>query len=641
MKTCSATALWRRGVFPLLVVVMVVAGLLRPVMSADPASQPQRPTRPVGFPPPPTMGPSTPSKSSPTSLPEVEVTPIEALEAAQPPGVGAPKLQPVPPSESNDPELRLPGLAGPVGSTPTPSPEVQARFAKYVDQIVDPQNTLDLVVNRNRLMRLKNAPVRAQLTDDTIVTMLTVSPRELSLTGKRVGTTVLTLWFGDVGDPTRQEVLSYLVRVLPDPEYRDRLERVYEALAAEINRAFPDSVVKLQLVGDKLVVSGQAKDIFEAYQILRVVRANAPRQSNPASIPVNQINLNVPADAGMIDPLAPGAVGLANFVLAGGPNIVNMLRVGGEHQVMLKVTVAEVNRAAARSVGINFDIARQDGLVVFANTTGNIVGGGSASGTAGVSLQVSQLANLPVLLGGGQVAAAVNALRTLNLARSLAEPTLTTMNGRPAHFQSGGQFPVPVVTGFTAAGLQGVTFVPYGVSLDFTPVVTDEDRVRLSVNAEVSTRDLSTNQANVNGTSVPSLNTRNFTTTVELRAGETLAVAGLVQNNMGSDATRVPFVGDLPVVGRLFAFDRTANAEQELVVLITPYLVHPLGKGDRKPPLPGADMLPPTDCEFYLLGHLQNQLLEHHRAGEKSLRRRRQSCEQQLLIGPVGYSEAK
>src|SRR5437763_5101859 len=171
-----------------------------------------------------------------------------------------------------------------------------------------------------------------------------------------------------------------------------------------------------------------------------------------------------------------------------------------------------------------------------------------------------------------------------------------TMNGQPATFLAGGEFPVPVVTGYTAAGLQGVSFVPYGVQLSFTPYITDRDRVRLVMGATVSTRDLA-GGTTIAGAQVPSLTTRTFSTTVELREGQTLAVAGLIQNNLGADAHRVPFFGDLPIIGRLAAFDRTSAGEQELVILITPELVHPL-ECKEVPPLPGSDLFEPGDIEF-------------------------------------------
>ena len=658
----------RCGGTAVLVGCAALVGLSRPEVAAlpgpadSPPSSVREGTRPVGFPAPPEAAVTQSSSPEFSRLPmsarpglpglirrPFAVERVSAQVPDPPPkiGVDPPMIQPNPKPfpvrpDASGLDRRLAGLGGPVGSTPKPTPAMKARFGKYVDQIVDPENTLDLVVNRNRLLIFKAAPKRVQIADEAVAAMTVVTPREVSITGKAVGTTVLTLWFTDAVDPNKQEVLSYLVRVVPDPEYKERVDRVYEALAGEINRAFPDSAVKLQLLGDKLVLSGHAKDAYEAFQILRVARANAPGQAQTlaANIPVTQLNVTLPPDA-----LAPGGggvegvqeVGLANYVAAGGPNVINLLRVGGEQQVMLKVTVAEVNRAAARSVGINFAIARTDGLIVFANRTGGIATG--MSGGAGGGVSISPLNNLPILIGGGQVAAAVNALKTLNLAKSLAEPTLTTLNGRPASFQSGGQFPVPVVTGFTAAGLQGVTYVPFGVSLNFTPVVTDDDLVRMTVNAEVSTRDASTSQTNINGASVPSLNSRNFQTTVELRAGETLAVAGLIQNNFASDATRVPFLGGIPVVGRLFAFDRTAKADQELVILITPYLVHPLNKHELKP-LPGEDLISPTDLGFYLLGRLQQypETAAKHTNADTA---RRRKCEQQLLIGPVGYTDGR
>src|SRR5439155_4055289 len=124
--------------------------------------------------------------------------------------------------------------------------------------------------------------------------------------------------------------------------------------------------------------------------------------------------------------------------------------------------------------------------------------------------------NLPVALDNGQIQLAINALRNLNYARSLAEPNLVALNGQTATFQAGGQFPVPIVTGFTAAGLQGVNFVPFGVQLNFTPFITDKDRIRLNVAASVSTRDISSGTS-IGGSFVSGLNSRNFQTVVELR----------------------------------------------------------------------------------------------------------------------------
>src|SRR5262249_23496343 len=144
-------------------------------------------------------------------------------------------------------------------------------------------------------------------------------------------------------------------------------------------------------------------------------------------------------------------------------------------------------------------------------------------------------------------------------------------------------------------------------------IVTDRDRIRLNVSATVSTRELSA-AANVGGTNVPGLNTRTFTTTVELREGQTLGVAGLIQTNLGATASRVPLFGDLPIIGRAASFQQVTAGEQELVVLITPELVHPLDHHELPPMLPGADIYEPGDVEFYLLGRLESRRTYDYRS---------------------------
>jgi pilus assembly protein CpaC len=532
----------------------------------------------------------------------------------------------------------LPGEAAPVGTTPRPTKEVQAEFNRFISGRVDPRDTLDLILGRPTVLLLKRAPKRVQLPDEKIASYDLIGETQLSVTGREIGTTVLNLWFADPDNVGKEVILSYLVRVLPDPEQKERLERVYQALAKEINHAFPDSVVHLALVGDKLVLTGQAKDIADATQILRIARSNAPGRAE--RIPIGNVNVNLNlADAG---PDRLPEQGLDNFLLAGGPNVINLLHVAGVHQVLLRVTVAEVNRTAARSIGVNFSIFNKAGLPVFQQLTGNIAGqtaGGNGIGGASTGGGAN---NLPTILDNGQVAVAINALRNLDFARTLAEPTLVALNGHQANFQAGGEFPVPVVTGATATGLQGVNFVPFGVQLHFTPYITDKDLIRLQVKADVSTRDPSSG-ATINGANVPGLNTRNFDSTVELRSGQTLAVAGLIQTNFGGDAARVPFFGDLPLIGRLAAFDRTSSGEQEVVILITPELVQPLN-GKECPPLPGSDVFEPTDVEFYLLGRLESRRPEDYRSPARTdLPRmiRGLHCNDLEMFGPGGYSDGK
>ena len=605
----------------------------------------------------------------------------------QPPTTVLPQPQPLEGFGPGQPRLQR--LPGPLGTTPVPTEQDRAEYAQFVEEFVDPRNVIDLVLNHTRILRLKEAPRRVQMGDDRIAQSTLISPTEVALLGLQVNTTVLNLWFPDPKNPQKDKILSYLVRVIPDPEVKERMERTYKALQDEINNAFPDSLICLFLVGDKLVITGQPKDISEATQILRIVQANAPggatgpaqAAGTPNGIPVGTIQ---PTGFNPNDPNAPnGLPGLSNFLLAGGPGVINLMRIPGEQQVMLKVVVAEVNRSAARSIGVNFNITNNAGVTVFGQETGNLFGGGIGAfgGIGGTGLGASNVGvggsinsgfggivnNLPINLNNAKIPVAITALRNLNYARSLAEPNLVTLNGQPAMFFAGGQFPVPVISGFTAAGLQGVTFIPFGVQLTFTPYVADKDRIRLNMFASVSTRDESLGSSGFGGGGggggggfgglggagggiggggtggfVPGLNSRTFSTTVELREGQTLAVAGLIQTSLGADSTRVPFFGDLPIIGQLFGFNGTSSSEQELVVLVTPELVHPL-EPKECPPIPGADIFEPGDLEFYLLNRLESRRMYDYRSTVRTDIHRMAAyrhCEDVYILGPHGHSDA-
>jgi pilus assembly protein CpaC len=592
----------------------------------------------------------------------------------------------LPSPRGNDPfapfgpgQFRLPLLGHPttnvIGGTPQATPQAINKYKNFVQEMVDPELTLDLVSGRTRLMVLRKPPRRIQAADDSVAAYNILSPTEITLLGRSIGVTVLTFWFED--EPGKIVTLTYHVRVVPDPEMKIRLERSYAALSDEINQAFPNSNVCIRLVGDKLVLTGHAKDVGEATQILRIVRANAILPYNNgfggfrqhvtppdmARVPIDRQKPG-PDPGPNENPVSPGE---SNYEQTGNGQIINLLRIQGEQQVMLRVTVAEVNRAAARSIGLNFNILNRDGVGVFAQNTGSIATGGSTFnsifGTAGFGALGSGNAflngvpalpgfaiggggfnNLPAAIDNGRIRLAISALRDLNYARSLAEPNLTAINGQTATFQAGGQFPVPVIGGFGGVGgvgLQGVNFVPYGVLLNFTPFITDRDRIRLDIAASVSSRDLSAGLTSVGGAGVPSLISRNFQTTVELREGQTLAVAGLIQNNLGANGNRVPFFGDLPVIGRLAGFDRITAGEQELVVLITPQLVHPLDPKEM-PPLPGSEIFEPNDLEFYLCGRLESHRPYDFRSPIRTDWQRLRDyhrLENTYISGPCGHGE--
>ncbi|MEO1616274.1 MAG: pilus assembly protein N-terminal domain-containing protein, partial [Planctomycetota bacterium] len=373
---------------------------------------------------------------------------------------------------------------------PPPSADARTRAQRFVQSEIDPEIPLSLVLGRPKVLRLADTPARIYVPDEETIRTEIIDKetgRELAVTGLRAGTTTLMLWFRDDASPSGQTVVSYLVRVFRDPI----LAKPVGDLQSELNAKFPNSYIELDEIADRLIVRGQAPDAIEMSQILQVlsgargVQPGLARPSNPVTV-AGAFDFLDPTNAvATIDPLqAEGDEAARRRVLdpvaLAQAGIINQMKIVGEQQVMLKVTVAEVNRSAARSIGLNFAVDNSDGLTVFQSLTGNLVQ--NAGGGAGQS-SANALASLDM----GQVRLAIEALRRMNLSRTLAEPNLVAMNGQPADFQAGGQFPIPIISaGGVGNNLQGVSFVPFGVQLQFTPFIQDRDVIRLQMNAEVS-----------------------------------------------------------------------------------------------------------------------------------------------------------
>lgn len=542
-------------------------------------------------------------------------------------------IQPVRPSaqappRQGQPELQLPYQHRlPEEILPRPiTPEARQQQDRFIPKIIDPQQELNLVVGHPRILTFAEwatkPQVRLYLADETIVRWDIISDTEVAVVGLQPGTTVLTIWFNDPTTDTGKRVLSFRVRVFEDPQFRETLAD----LERQIAELFPDSHVQLSIVRDRLVVRGQAKDSIEAGQILTILAQTRSERGGGRYRDTETRTTNVFVDQDQFRMEEEAAVRRSvmdsNAIAQSG--IINLLTIPGEQQVTLHVTLAEVNRSALRSIGANVEI-------------------GGSGDVSFVSLLLPSGFNAA---GGGNLAVnypdfrlALNALRDLGFARTLAEPNLTAINGQIASFRAGDTFPVPnAQTAFGGVG-QSVSQQFVGVDVQFTPFIVDRDRIRLRVRGQVSARD-DEESANINGTNVPGTNTRDFFTTVELRDGQTLAMAGLMQTTLVGDARRVPFLGDLPVVGTLFTNKNNSATEQELVVLVTPELTHPLEKCDR-PPLPGSDLYEPTDHEFYLGNRMESRRMQDFRSPVRTdmarIRQFERCCYDQYIIGPSGY----
>ncbi len=518
----------------------------------------------------------------------------------------------------------------------SPTAEAVDRANRHVIGTIEPEIPLNLVIGRPKILQLAKAAKRIYVPNEDVIRTEIVDEstgREIAITGLQAGTTTLILWFDDPESPDGQSTVSYLVRVFTDPI----LARPIEELSKDLNQKFPNSYIELDQIEDRLIVRGQAPTAIEMGQILQVLAGSRGIQAGvvrPASPVTVTSAFDFEAD---IDPLraeedAAARRRIVDPIALAQAGIINQMTIVGEQQVMLKVTVAEVNRTAARSIGLNFAVDNDSGLTIFESLTG-----GLATGNVLASLDM------------GQIRVAIEALRRLKLSRTLAEPNLVAMNGMSAEFQAGGSFPVPVISGGGGGGggqnLQGVNFIPFGVQLQFTPNIEANGVIRLAVNAEVSTRDESLGTSiggGAGGTQVSGLNSRNFSTTVQLRTGQTIAVAGLMQTNYGASTERIPFWGDLPLIGSTGGVNKNSSGEQELVILVTPHLVAPINSSGS-PGLPGNDVHEPTDVEFFVANRLESRRSKDYRASVQTDWARQKSAErcrmQTYMIGSIGPSD--
>lgn len=342
---------------------------------------------------------------------------------------------------------------------------------------------------------------------------------------------------------------------------------------------------------------------------------------------------------------AERAMAIATSTVAKGGVVVNAMSVAAPQQVMLEVRFLEVSREAGRNLGVNLYAANANGTNVgntglggatsatgrrpiggintvqnpVGNTGGTPVGAsptgslpilgtlGTLAGTAGGIAPVpfgSLLTSIIRTSSGGSVDLLISALETKGLARRLAEPNLTTLSGDAARFLAGGEFPVPIPTQ-TQNGFPTITidYKKFGVELAFVPTVLSRGVINLRVEPSVSELDFA-NAVTIQGTTVPALTRRDARTTVELRDGQSFAIAGLLQTRNRQDVSQLPWIGSVPVIGSLFSSKSYQQEETDLVIIVTPRLVAPAAPGQQLAS-PLDSRLPANDVDFFLNGQME------------------------------------
>jgi pilus assembly protein CpaC len=393
---------------------------------------------------------------------------------------------------------------------------------------------LHLTTGRSLVLMPDFEVTRIAITNPAIADATVVQPREILIDGKAPGTISLIVW--GMGDQRVQ--------------YDVVVEQPVSSLEQQLRQLFPGEEIMVTVNADAIVLSGRVSSTQVMLRAAELARASAPKG-----------------------------------------NVINMLQVPGAidaQQVMLQVRFAEVNRRALTELGAS----------IFTGATGyrNWVARGTtqqfpAPTFEGDQTVFSDFLNVFLFSKDFNIGTVIRALRQTGYFQSLAEPNLLAYNGREASFLAGGEFPVPFSTGLGAIAIQ---FREFGVRLNFTPTIAG-DLIRLHVRPEVSSLDFN-NGILIQGFRIPALTVRRAETEVELRDGQSFAIAGLIDNTAQQDNAAVPILSQLPIIGNLFKSRADRLERTELLVLITPRLVRALDPDEvpALPTLPGR-FLPPGD----------------------------------------------
>jgi pilus assembly protein CpaC len=395
---------------------------------------------------------------------------------------------------------------------------------------------IHITAGRSTVLTTDYEITRIAVTNPEIADATVVQPREILIDGKAAGTISLIVWGS--GRRTQYDLV---------------IEPAVTTLQQKLRALFPGEDIEVGVTDEAVVLSGRVSS--------------------------NQVMLRV------------GEIAQAS---ASKLKVINMLQLPGgsdSQQVLLQVRFAEVNRRALQELGVSLFT----GIGGYKNWTGRTTTQQFPAPEFDADeggLVFSDFLNLFVFNNKENVGAVIKALQQKGFLQSLAEPNLIAYNGQEASFLAGGEFPVPIVSGLSNA--VSILFKEFGIKLNFTPTVAG-DTIRLKVRPEVSSLDFA-NGITISGFRIPALITRRAETDVELRDGQSFAIAGLLNNLSQEDAAAIPILGSLPIIGPLFKSKAERAERTELMVLITPRLVRPLNP-DEVPPLPNQlqRFLPATD----------------------------------------------
>jgi pilus assembly protein CpaC len=402
--------------------------------------------------------------------------------------------------------------------------------------------SLHLLVGRSLVISSPTRIKRVSLADPTIAEAVVISPHQIVVNGKAPGGVSLLLW--DEADQSQ----AFEVAVDTDAL----------GLSAKIHALFPAESVKVDTAKDVVILSGRVSSVAVSDKILEMAKNISPKVTSMLQGPVS------PAG-----------------------------------QIMLQVRFAEVNRVALSQFGLNIlslPGAKNGGTISTQQFSPPALV--NAQNGVGSTLGLNNLLNIFYVRPDINLAATIQALQAKNVLEILAEPNLLTASGKEASFLAGGEFPFPILQSTGGTGFAGITimFKEFGVRLNFTPTLTLDGLIHLKVRPEVSSLDF-TNALTLQGFTVPALSTRRVESEMDLADGQSFVIAGLIDNRVTSQLDKVPGLGDIPILGKLFQ-SWSKQSTDELLVVVTPHIVHPLtAENLPKGPVFPIPFLPPAVAE--------------------------------------------
>lgn len=403
---------------------------------------------------------------------------------------------------------------------------------------------LQVPLNRAIVVESDTPFAELSIANPGIADLSSLSDRTIYVLGKAPGTTTLTLF-----DAAGRLITNVDVVVTPDlSEFKERLRQI-----------LPGERIEVRSANDGIVLSGIVSSIQKLDRALELAERYAPER------------------------------------------VSNLMSVGGIQQVMLKVRFAEMQRSVSKSLSSSLSLSGGIGSDVGVRAgTGTLTSNGASTGAIAGNLPEAN-ANTGAILfgfnaGSTQVGILLEALEQKGVVRFLAEPNLVALSGQEAKFLAGGEFPIPVAQSDDRTTIE---FKPFGVELSFIPRVVDKDLINLELNAAVSAIDAA-NGITLDGFNIAAFSRRETSTTVEMRDGESFAIAGLLQDDFTDSAAQLPWIGDVPVLGALFRSASYQRSQTELVIIISAHLVTPT-RGEALA-LPTDRIKPPTEKDLFLFG---------------------------------------